>query len=145
MTQEFYALGNTRNVGEIRNFLDHFLPHREPTRVDYPVPENSDLPKYLFKTESEILNYLETHSGEPYGLYWNDAGGSRAQAMLFYTTDGKVIFGLANDEPEPGKTLKELADFVGATYSMFGSEQRPPETTREFIAACSPSCAGIPI
>jgi hypothetical protein len=136
MTQEFYALGSNRCAKAVRSFLDHFLPNREPCCSDYPLPENSDTPKTILKTESEILDYMENHPEEPYGLYWDDAGTSYTQVMLFYTRDSKVIFGLAEDTVDQARKLKELADFVGAKYSMYGSEQRPPDTSCEFIILC---------
>ncbi len=137
MTQEFYALGNDRSANTVRGFLDHFLPNREPCSSEYPVPESSDVPKCVLKTESEILDYMERYPDEPYGLYWDDAGRSSRQAMVFYTRDSHVIFGLAEETSEPTRRLRELAGFVGATYSRLGSEQRPPETAAEFIALCS--------
>lgn len=137
MTQEFYALGIDRSARAVRSFLDHFLPERTPTCNDYPVPEFSDIPRSILKTESEILEHMERHASEPYGLYWNGVGASSNQAMVFYTTDCQVIFGLAEAAPESAVRLKELADFVGAKYSMLGSEQRPPDTAVEFIALCS--------
>ena len=137
MTQELYALSNKRSAHTIRGFLDHFLPNRKSCCDDYPVPEFSDVPQCVLTTESEILEYMECHPDETYGLYWDDAGKSYAQAMVFYTSDGNVIFGLAEDTAEPTKRLKDLADFVGATYSMLGSEERPPDTAHEFIALCS--------
>lgn len=137
MTQEFYALSNDRRASAVRRYLAQFLPNRISGYSEYPVPENSDAPQHLLRTESEILEYLERHPNEPYGLYWRDAGTSPTLAMAFYTCDGHVIFGLAADTPQPTTTLKALADSVGARYSMLGWEQRPPETAREFIALCS--------
>lgn len=136
MTQELYALGIDRTAQTVSAFLNHFLPNRESGCENYPVPESSDSPSLILRTEAEILEYLEQHPAEPYGLYWNDAGHSSAQAMAFYARDGKVIFGLAEDSASPAERLRELAEFVGAEYSILGSEQRPPDTAQEFIALC---------
>ena len=136
MTQELYALGRDRSVGAVHAFLEHFVPKRESCAADYPVPELSDSPQVVFKSEGEILKYLADNPNEPYGLYWNDAESSSAQAMLFYTCDGNVIFGLAEETESPSERLQQLASFVGAEFSMLGSEQRPPGTTAEFIALC---------
>lgn len=137
MTQEFYALGKDRSTRAVRRFLDYFLPHREPYCTDYPIPEHSNNPHSVLTSEAEILTYMERHPNEPYALYWNGTGASSAQSMIFYTRDGKVIFGLADDSLKREARLKELADFVGAEYSMLGWEQRPPDTAREFIALCT--------
>lgn len=136
MTHELYALGRDRSIEAVRAFLDHFLPEREPYADDYPVPEGSDSPKLVFKTETEILRYLADHPGEPYALYWNDGRASSTQAMLFYTADGNIIFGLAVETASPSESLGHLAAFLGAEFSMLGSEARPPSATAEFIALC---------
>jgi hypothetical protein len=138
MTQEFYALGRDRSAITVLAFLNHFLPQRDPCADDYPVPEGADVPTVILRNEPEILEYLAQHPSEPYGLYWNDAAAqSGAQAMVFYTRDAHVIFGLAEDAAEPARRLSELAAFVGATYSMIDSERRPPDTADAFMARCA--------
>ncbi|MDR3456627.1 MAG: hypothetical protein P4N60_04220 [Verrucomicrobiae bacterium] len=136
MTQEFYALGNDRTACNIRAFLDHFAPKRESCCEDYPVPESSGTPAFVFKTEGEILKYLEAHPDESYAIYWNHQGSSLNQAMVFYTRDGNVIFGLAEESETPDRRLQELAEYVGAKHALMGSEQPPPSTSREFVALC---------
>jgi len=137
MIQELYALGANRSATFNRAFLDRFLPDRKPCSQDYPVPEAAAEPEAILETESEILVYLESHPKEPYGLYWNDAAPSTYdQAMLFYTSDGMVIFGLACGEHSVEEKLKKLRECVGAKWAMKGWEQRPPETSTEFIKLC---------
>lgn len=130
-------LGADRSARFARAFLDHFLPKREPCAVEYPVPQCADVPEAVITTGSEILEYLEKHCDEPYSLYWNDVNpGTGAQAMLFHTRDGEVVFGLALPTESPGERLKELAAFVGAEYAYLGWEEPPPDTSREFIELC---------
>lgn len=136
MTQEYYALGAGRSAAAVLRFLDFFLPRRVPVCDDYPVPELADTPRLVLRSESEILEYLERHTAEPYSLYWNDPQGTGAQAMLFYTRDGNVIYGLADWSAAPSERLEELGRFVGATFCTLGTEQRPPDTTPEFVAMC---------
>jgi hypothetical protein len=134
---ELYALGNDRTARFARVFLDHYLPAREPAQADYPVPEHADDPRVVFETEDEILEYLEARPAEPYGLYWNTrSNGFPRMAMLFYTRDGKVIFGLADQMDDPVLRLRDHATFVGAEYSVIQWEERPPETSHEFIEVC---------
>lgn len=136
MSQEYYALGTGRGAVAALRFLDHFLPSRVPAQYDYPVPELVDAPRLVLQTEREILDYLERHTAEPYALYWNDSRKTGEQAMLFYTRDGNIIYGLADFAAVPSERLEELARFVGATFCLLGSEERPPDTTPEFIAIC---------
>jgi hypothetical protein len=146
MTQEFYALREDRSSRFALDFLNRYLPNREPCADEYPIPECAVEPSVVCKTEDEILIFLEHHKEEPYGLYWNDSDpSSYAQAMIFYTRDGCAIFGLATDANSPSEQLRELSGFVGTQHAMLGSEQRPPETSKEFVALCSslPSAGGI--
>lgn len=137
MTQELYVLGKDRSAQFAIAFLDRFLPQRKVFCEDYPVPESSDNPEIVFTSEFEILQYLEEHPNESYGLYWNDADAeSFNQAMLFFTKDGKVIFGLAEDESSLASKFQQLINFVGSEYWLFGSEQRPPDTAAEFETLC---------
>jgi hypothetical protein len=137
ITQELYALGDDRTARFARGFLERFLPERESLQAEFPVPENEDEPRVTFQAEDEILAYLEATPGEPYGLYWGDRNpASSRQAMLFYTRDGKVIFGLAEAAEDAAERLRELSRFVGAQYALMGSEERPPETARESVERC---------
>lgn len=137
MTQEIYALGANRSAGFALAFLEHFSPNRKPACDEYSVPEHYDYPKAIFKTEVEVLAYLEAHSNETYALYWNDRGSNDyEQAMLFYTSDGMVIFGLACEKSKSDMRMQELRNFIGAEWAMKGWEQRPPSTSTEFIALC---------
>jgi hypothetical protein len=140
VTQELYAFTSNRSAEFVLRLLDKALPQRMPVAQDYPVPESSDHPTQIFKSDLEILCHLERHSEEPYGIYWNDASaGSRLQAMAFYTRDGGLIFGIAGNFPDPESSLKALGSLVGAKFMRFGWEQRPPDTASEFIAQCSGS------
>lgn len=133
---EFYALSTDRSASAVRRFLSRFLTRPEPCADEHWIPEHADVPRLVLNTEDQILDYLEHHANEPYGLYWNEAGSHR-QAMAFYTRDGHVILGLADDPPDPATRLREIANFVGATHCLLTSEQRPPDTAAEFIALCS--------
>jgi hypothetical protein len=95
---EVYALGTNRSADFARKFLDRFLPDREAARADgYPVPEliETEL-RVVYQTAGEVLDYLECHREESYGLYFRNVNpkASPKMALLFHTTDGKVIFGL---------------------------------------------------
>src|ERR1051326_5575062 len=117
MTQELYALSANRSAAFVKQFLDKVVPSRERTCEEYPVPESSDQPKIVFRSDLELLGYLERHPNEPYGIYWNDAtAGSSAQAMVFFTRDGMIIFGLADKFQDPERSLTALGREVGANY-----------------------------
>lgn len=140
MTQEYYALGSDRSANAVRAFLERFLPNRESCIGEYWIPEHSDAPCLIIKDEDTMLDYMEAHSQESFGLYWNDKDNtSFAQAMVFYTRDGLAIYGLADEAEDVAGRMIELAEAVGARYFMLGSEQRPPDTAAAFIAMCRSS------
>src|SRR5512145_1299403 len=95
MMREIYALGSDRSVRFVRAFLDRFLPDRERVADEYEVPEHARQPSHLFLTDDDIMDYLEHHPWESYGLYWRDPDpDGRRLAMAFYTVDRKIILGL---------------------------------------------------
>lgn len=136
MTKELYALSNNRSTEAIIAFLNRFLPERVPFADEFQVPEYADKPVAEFSVDIELIDYLVEHSSETYSVYWNDMDPtSSRQAMAFFTSDRKVILGLAL-ELAGVEELQLLADFVGAEFSRFGDEQPPPLTSQDFIAQC---------
>ncbi|MBZ4396817.1 hypothetical protein [Myxococcus sp. AS-1-15] len=130
-------MSNDRSAGAVRSFLERFLPGRSILQDEFWVPENSDPPTVVLQSEDEILQYLEAHHGEPYGLYWGAADRrSPRQAMVFYTRDGKVILGVAELTERVSAVMQELSRFADSSHVLVGSEQRPPDTASEFIARC---------
>ena len=134
MTQEIYALAVDRKASTAEAFLEEFLPKRVAVADDYPVPAFSEHPTALFATAQQLMTYLELNPDEPYGIYWNATSGhsSNRQAMLFYTVDGCLIFGIAVQHNEAEIQLDRLVSYSGSGIGMFGSEERPPETACEF-------------
>jgi len=143
MTQEIYALSGARNSSVANVFLAKFLPKRSGFASDYPVPECADSPTIVFPTTDTLMTYLDTNVQETYSIYWNnlDEVSQIRQAMLFYTSDGCLILGLAVAESQSKRLLDGLIGFAGTQHGMFGHEERPPETAREFIQACQKSNA----
>lgn len=139
MTQEIYALAENRSAQFTKSFLDNFLRERSAFAENYPIPECADVPTHICRNENEILSYLESHPNESYGLYWNAEISSSqvSQAMLFYTLDGRLILGLATSPNMTSLYLNQLQKFARTQYVMIGDEQRPPETSSEFITLCS--------
>ena len=136
MTQEIYALAANRNATTAIAFLDKFLPERQPAADDYPVPQFADAHTEVFTAPEDLISYLEANPTEGYGIYWDTSvkEGPIWQAMLFYTVDKYLIFGLATEPDESPKLLDELVLFAGTGIGMFGWEQPPPDTASEFVA-----------
>jgi hypothetical protein len=134
MTQEVYALAADRRTTTATKFLNYFMPNRLAVADEYPIPECSENLTRVFSTAEELMHYLAVNSTEPYGIYWNAAldEGLIRQAMLFYTSDGYLIFGLAAKFSGSKTLLDQLIVYSGSGIGMMGTEQRPPETAVEF-------------
>ncbi|WP_223746771.1 hypothetical protein ACJ2CR_11425 [Myxococcus faecalis] len=130
-------MSDDRRAEAVRAFLERFLPGRSIRRDEFWIPEFASPPREILRTEDGILEYLEAHADEPYGLYWGQEDGlAPRQAMAFFTRDGKVILGLADLPERAPVLLQELARFAGSSHALTGWEQRPPDTAREFIEWC---------
>lgn len=139
MTREISAFGKIRTAGYALAFLDQFLPNRQPVNEEYPVPESQDPPGFVFQTD------LETNASEPYALYWNDASPSQYdQAMLFYTRDGKIIMGLSCEESVLEEKYRQLREYSGSQWILYGWEQHPPDSSEAFLKLCRNSPARGP-
>src|SRR5207245_1555327 len=110
-----------------------------PCTAEFPVPELSDCPTKSFYSVSDILNYLETHETERYGLYFgNKAVNAEIETgMLFFTEDGGMILGLGmfsgllvgRNKKKFREYIEPLQDFAGTEHIWVTSEQRPPDRT----------------
>jgi hypothetical protein len=136
MTQEIYVLAPERTRHWGGRFLSTFLPRRIPFAVDYPVPEYADSPTETFAKPDDLMGYLDTHPEEVYGIYWDslDNDGPVRQAMLFYTSDRQMVFGLAVMQGDSERLFEELLHFSGTGIGFLGTEERPPDTAQEFVA-----------
>jgi hypothetical protein len=136
MNQEVYALGSDRSAAFVRGFLERFVGECKVFAAEFGVPQYSDKPEHVFRSEKDILDFLEAHPCESYSLYWNARSPDEvSQAMVFFTKDRQAIFGLAV-EANIDEWQKALIGFLGTTITMLGSEQPPPETAAEFIRLC---------
>jgi hypothetical protein len=134
MTQEIYALASTRTLSFAVSFLNEFLPDRVAFANEYPIPELSDAPTQVLSSDYDVLDFLEKHPTESYGLYWNACTPESPvrQAMLFYTVDANLILGLAVTANRQSQLWSKLLDFSGTNVGLVGWEQRPPDTVDEF-------------
>ena len=66
---DVYVLAPERTSDTVEQFLARFVPVREPSASDYPVPYLADASMGVFGTASEIIAYCVAHPAEPYAVY----------------------------------------------------------------------------
>lgn len=134
---EIYVACAHRDPEVAHEFLDHFLPVREPSAEEHSVPELATDPTHVFQTAAELMAHLHEADAEGYAIYWRRVGeGEPHQAMLVYTEDGGMIAGLVAPPSTQKALLVELASVVGGVFGTVTREERPPATITEFVARC---------
>ena len=138
--REIYVLCKERSEKLAIDFLNKLLPEREAVAENYPYPEYSDDPKYIYDDSEELIKVLERNENESYSLYWNDSSdGEVKSAMIFFTEDGGMIAGITIPYDDGDAWLSKLSDIVGGKYGYVSFDSPPPETRVEFIACCEKS------
>lgn len=140
---DLYFLGNDRNSENINLFLNRYLPERKESISEYIVPQFSTTPERVFNKVDELMKYLMKETNLYYSIYWsNQNKASKIQhAMIFYTDDGKVIYGISAVGTYPfnfesiqlfEKIKKELKSDIGCITV----EEPPPTNSAEFEFFC---------
>src|SRR5262249_21008069 len=133
---DLYALATDRSSEIVSRFRERWLASFEESEVDYVLPQFADRPDAVYDSPSELIARLLAEPAQPHSLYWrNPRPGHLPHAMLFFTTDGGLIAGLAvatEDSDLAGATLRELAQSVDARYGYALGEAPPPGTASEF-------------
>ena len=139
---ELYVLSRSRSLKYALKFLDRFLPERSPVAEEYFFPEFSDEPIDIYQEDVEVITKLECEKKEGYSIYWDSKSDREiSQAMLFFTTDGAMIVGLAVTDTgvDVEKLLIDMAQEVNGQYGYVTDEDCPPETEEEFMDICTKS------
>jgi hypothetical protein len=136
---DIYVLAGARNSTVIKRFLERFAAGAIQARFEYEIPQYCDTPSMIFSKADEVMEYLCEHSIESQSIYYRLANhpDKIKNAMVFFTNDGHIIFGLSvylSDASESEKYLKAMAVTVDARYGYFIQETPPPPTAVEFIA-----------
>lgn len=138
-----YYLIDHRAPDLVNEFINTYLPEREESSDDYPVPLYSDFPSLVFKDVNELLSYLELNDDLEYSVYWRstDANAVIKHCMVFYTNDKKMIFGISinGNNPEDPKSIavyKEVQLFLKSRYGCICVEEPPPHNSVEFLEFC---------
>lgn len=131
-----YVFVEKRDGSLIDLFLNEFLPERKEAADDYLVPEYSDNPSHEFQSAPDLIEFLCDNKKETYAIYWNSKRDEDpSNAMVFFTEDGGMIFGLSCDaDGGNSKTyLQKMKNFLKSELGYIAFEEPPPGTKAEFL------------
>src|SRR5918997_6361937 len=133
---DVYVLASGRTRETVEQFTHEWLRGFRPTADDYELPQYATDPIVMYDSAEGLIDVLLKRPDEPHGIYWENTGeGPVATAMLFFTTDGKIIAGLtvSGDQNTALKYLERLAKTVDARFGYITGEEPPPDTAAEFV------------
>jgi len=142
MLADIYVIKKTRSKKEGIQFLDHFAPDREESCDEYTIPRFSMNPKLEFNKANDLMDYLEQNPNEGQSIYWKNCAERHPNkhAMLFYTSDSYMIFGISmnsfelSDSIYHEECLAEMKAFLKVEHGYITHECPPEDTYPEFIA-----------
>lgn len=133
-----YFLIPSRKKETLKKILSYFLPKRESS-TDENIVEDS----ITFSSVDSLMVYLEQKDDLEYSLYWSnlDLQSDIRHAMVFYTSDKKMIFGVSIPAKEPDdervvSLFFEIQSLLNSDLSCITVEEAPPTTTSEFEVFC---------
>jgi hypothetical protein len=139
---DIYVAKETRSKKEALAFLNHFVPERVESADEYEFPQYTSITSRKFENVVELMDHLEKNSNEEYNLYWRsiDQNNLNRHAMLFYTKDGAIIFGISRDADSTGQLntenedscLDELMQYFSTDIGYITYEQTPADSFAEF-------------
>lgn len=138
-----YFLVNSRNKEKALEFLNSFLSERQESASEYPIPIFSNSAEIKHTNVFDLMSFLEKNSKEPYSLYWESKNESTSikHAMLFYTNDEKLIYGVSIignslEDENLNNIFSKIKIFLDSSFHCITFEEVPPENSTEFISFC---------
>lgn len=141
---DIYVIQITRSKQRIDDFLNHFLPNRTESAVDYWLPEYADVPTHEFNNADDLMRFLEINDHFSSRIYWNntDEQHLNKHAMIFYNEDGSTIFGISRNADMSGnlntenedQCLAEMKSYFGTHLGYIHYENPPADSFEAFVA-----------
>ena len=74
------------------------MPERIEVAECYEIPRFGPNTEKEFSNAGELMDYLEVNTEEEHCIYWRNKneGNVYKMAMVFYNTDGSVVFGISS-------------------------------------------------
>lgn len=138
-----YFLVNTRDAKFVTRFLDKYVPKRAPVSDCYLITTEVGEDEIDSKDLDFVLLFYEYHVDSVYYIYLKnlDEKSFIAYAILTYTDDAKMIFGVSvlgtfndvDDMRENVKIFNDIKAFTNSTVACMTLEEPPPSNSLEFI------------
>lgn len=133
---DVYVLCSDRSPVSFEKFRSAFLVDTEETSDEYSFPMFADNPQFITKELSFLLETLFQKKEKDYGIYWHvNFIEEITSAMMFFTDDGYVIYGLTVPEDNAENMLQILKKVFSSEIGGIAFEQPPPLSSKEFIEA----------
>jgi hypothetical protein len=135
MLADCYVLVDSRSNELVQGFVAKFCPQCEETTDQYRVTCFTHEPEIVFKTAGELMVYCERFKFCTNKIVWRPLNnGSLKQAMVVYTEDGEMIFGLAVDAGEKSEDgyLDRMMEYLKSDVGYIAYDQPPVEPASEF-------------
>ena len=115
-----------------------FLTDAEEAAAEYEFPHFAEIKEFITKDVSVILEKLFLEKEEDYAIYWRvNLDEGITSAMMFFTDDGYIIYGLTVAENKAENMLGILKKIFSSEFGGITFEQPPPLNSKEFIETFS--------
>ena len=134
---DVYVLCEDRSLVSFGKFRA-FLTDAEEASDEYVFPHFADTPEFITNDLSVLLERLYLEKTEDHAIYWRvNLDGGITSAMMFFTDDGYVIYGLTVAEENAKNMLEILKKLFSSEIGGITFEQPPPLNSKEFIEVFS--------
>ncbi len=126
---DIYVISDKRDGKTIEKFLQDFLPNREESADEYEVPQFTDKPEVIYKKDRDLIQHCEKNKNIEHAIYWRATNGSKPEhGMVFYLSDGFVIYGLSTDAANQefaAELLIEMKKYLNTAHGYIAHEASP--------------------
>lgn len=130
---DVYVLAPARNRETLDKFLEKYVRGFKAAADEYEFPQYAKEPSFVTKDLDTLFDALFKGPEQPHAVYWTpEESEDMVAAMVFFTKDGEMIFGLTVLEERAEHYLAQLNADFGTDESLVLYEQPPPDTAREF-------------
>ena len=140
---DIYVIKKSRSRKIGIDFLNTFLPNRQESADEYFIPQYSENPIHKFDNVGKLMIFLESNREYAQNIYWESTVDENLNkhAMIFYTKDGCMIFGISQNAETNGEfntktidtCLLKMKEFLKTNIGYIDYENPPANTYKKFV------------